>query len=214
MKSLFRASLLLAIVTSATALPLRAESSATSAAPAPALSAAAPSGEARHSDHEELRALLKTATEAFDTREMSALAPFVAERVFITTVDGRSFTSLAEFKSYLDELNKSSVKKIEFHPAADELTTFLDEDDGVCRGSSNDSYTFADGDVRQMKSRWTATVHRDGGRWKLVSLHISANLLDNPVVDTAKKQAGKLAGLGLVAGIAIGYLLRMVTKRS
>jgi hypothetical protein len=45
-----------------------------------------------------------------------------------------------------------------------------------------------------------------------VSVHFSANLLDNPVIDVAKNTAKRMmiiiGGVGLAAGLAIGVLLR------
>ena len=101
---------------------------------------------------------------------------------------------------------------MEARPEADQPTTFLDDNSGVVYGKSNDRYTFMDGDVREMTSRWSAVVQKDAGTWKLVSVHFSANLLDNPVIDVAKDTARRMmiiiGVVGLVAGLAIGFLLR------
>jgi uncharacterized protein (TIGR02246 family) len=170
--------------------------------------------EARHADHEELRAMLRTATDALNRRDFAVLAPLFSEHCDITTVDGRSFTTLAAFKSYVDSIYASRVSKIEFHPVADALTTFLDNDSGVSTGSSTDTYTFKDGDSRTMTSRWTATLHREGGRWKVAALHMSANVLDNPVIEATRKTAHMLIAAGVLLGLIAGYVIRMAVKRS
>lgn len=78
--------------------------------------------------------------------------------------------------------------------------------------TSDGRYTFKDGDVRQMKSRWSAVVQKDGDTWKLASVHFSTNLLDNPVLDAARKAVQKTAliagAIGIAVGLAIGFLLR------
>ena len=88
---------------------------------------------------------------------------------------------------------------------------FLDDNTGVSYGVSNDRYSFLDGDVRDMKSRWSAVVQKDGGAWKLVSVHFSTNLLANPVLDAAKssvRNAAIIAGaIMLVVGVVAGFLL-------
>jgi ketosteroid isomerase-like protein len=181
---------------------------------AQAPSAATPPVEERHADHEELRAMLRTATDALNRRDANALTPLFGARCYITTVDGQTFRDAAGFKSYLDHLYGSSVSKIEFHPVADDLTTFLDSDSGICVGSSNDTYTFKDGSNRAMTSRWTAMVHKEAGKWKLVGLHTSANILDNPVVDATKKKGYAVSGAAIVIGAIAGYALRMAMKRT
>jgi ketosteroid isomerase-like protein len=170
--------------------------------------------EDRHADHEELRAMLRTATDALNKRDADALSPLLGAHCYITTVDGQTFRDAAGFKAYLDRLYGSSVTKIEFHPVADELTTFLGSDSGICVGSSNDTYTFKDGSNRAMTSRWTATVHKEDGKWKMVGLHTSANILDNPVVDATKKKGYATSGAAIVIGAIVGYALRAATKRT
>lgn len=167
----------------------------------------------RNADHEELRALMRTATASLNARQIDALAPLFARQFVITTVDGRVFRDLAGFKSYIDQLYGAKVQKIEFHPEAAELTQFLDADAGLSWGKSADTYTFKDGDVRTMTSHWTATVAKEDGRWKVAALHISANILENPVTEEAKKYVWFAAGIALAVGLILGFILRALTAR-
>jgi hypothetical protein len=61
----------------------------------------------------------------------------------------------------------------------------------------------------EFKSRWTATVVKEGGRWLLASYHISLNALENPILDTAKRS---LLWVGLGAGVG-GLLLGVLLAR-
>ncbi len=171
--------------------------------------------EARSQDHEQLRALLKLGAEAMSTRQLDAIAPYLHPEFVLVTVDNRKLKGTAELQQYWNELfdgEAPRLKSMEVHPEADELTTFLDEDSGVVYGTSKDRYTFTDGDVREMTSRWSAMVQKDGGTWKLASVHISADLLDNPVLNAAKNLGQRMmmmAGvIGLAVGLVIGFLLR------
>jgi len=176
---------------------------------APTLFAQSP----QDADHEELRGMMRAATQALNARQVDALAPLMARRFVITTVDGRTFRDLASFKTYIDQLYGSKVRSIEFRPEAAELTEFADADTGLSWGKSTDTYTFNDGDSRTMTSHWTAVVQKQDGRWKLAALHISANILDNPVVEAAKRYAWMAAGAGLLAGLILGFALRAITTR-
>lgn len=171
--------------------------------------------EERSQDHDQLRALLKRGAEALNTRQLDPMAPYLHPEFTLVTVDNRKLKGIAGLQGYLNELFDGEaplLKSMEVRPEADELTTFLDEDSGVVYGTSNDRYTFAEGDGREMTSRWSAVVQKDGETWKLVSVHFSANLLDNPVIDAAKNTARRMiiivGGVGLAVGLAIGFLLR------
>src|SRR5204862_3763530 len=100
--------------------------------------------------------------------------------------------------------DKHPLKKIEVDSQADTLTEFLDDNTGVVHGTSSDKYHFTDGDIISMKTRWTAVVQKDKAVWKLVTVHFSADLLDNPVLDIAKSFAIKAALGGLVVGLLVG----------
>ena len=52
-----------------------------------------------------------------------------------------------------------------------------------------------------MKTRWSATVAKDGDAWKLVNVHFSANAFDNPMLDAAKAYAQKMAIIAGVVGL-------------
>lgn len=172
--------------------------------------------EQRHEDHESLRAMLKTVTEAMNKRDLDRLTPLVLDKVAITTLSQKRFTSLAGFKEYFDGLFSGPnplVKEIVFRPEADELTTFLNANTGVSSGSSNDRYTFANGDVREMMTRWTVTVVKDKGLWKLASLHISGNVLDNPILDALKKKIMLISVVSLAIGFFLGFFIGKRRRR-
>lgn len=156
--------------------------------------------------------MLKTATAALNSRNFAALAPMLTTDCYVTSVDGQSFRGPAAFKAYLDRLYASKVKTITFRPVADDLTTFYGEDAGVCAGSSTDTYVFSDGDTRTMTSRWTATVHKENGTWKVAALHMSANVLDNPVIDAVKHRAYLLVAAAAIAGLVLGFVIRALIK--
>ena len=173
-------------------------------------SAFAQKTEERHADHEELRGMLKTFTDAFNSRNFDSLAPLLADHFSIITADQKRFTDLAAFKTYFNgyfEGDKARVKSVVFNPTADELTTFLDADAGVSHGTSADTYTFTDGESRTMETRWSAVVVKAKGRWKLASLHMGVDVLDNPVLAAAKGLLYKVGAAALVAGLLLGFFL-------
>jgi ketosteroid isomerase-like protein len=188
--------------------------------PSPAQDTAAPAApaatEERHEDHEALRALMKKAVEALNTRNFDLIAPSLHKNFTIITVDNRKFSSLDEFKTYWSGLFTGPgavLKQIEARPQADALTQFLDADTGVTHGSSSDVYHFSDGSVRTMNSRWTVVVEKDPDGWKIAKAHFSANLLDNPVLEAVKTTVYQAAIGGLVVGLIVGAGIVALLKR-
>ena len=171
--------------------------------------------DARAQDHEELRAMLRAVTKAINDKDLPALAAVMLPDVSITTVDQQRFKTLGDFQNYWNAIFSGptlQVRKVTLNPAVDDLTQFIDDSTGLAYGTSTDTWEFADGDVRTMKVRWSTVVRKVDGKWKVASLHVGTNLLDNPVLDAAKATAWKLAaGVGaggLVVGAVIGWLGR------
>jgi len=168
----------------------------------------------RKADHEALRNILKVGTEALNSGNFDALAPLLHKDFTAVTVDNQKFTTIEAFKEHWNSLlkgDKRLIDRIVTQPVADDQTRFLRDDVGVVHGVSNDAYYFRDGEIRTMKARWTAVVAKENDQWKLVKLHMSANLLDNPVVDSLKQGLIRTAAIASIAflllGLGIGYAI-------
>jgi hypothetical protein len=144
------------------------------------------------------------------------MAGSVHPGITVITVDNQKLVGLDAVKKYYAALfdgPNALLTKMEVKPVADEITQFLGETTGVVYGVSEDTYQFKDGETRTMNTRWSATVAREGDAWKLVNAHLSSNLLDNPMIDAAKAQAQKFAGIAGVIGLVVGALLMMLLRR-
>lgn len=173
--------------------------------------------EARQADHEALRGILKTSKEALNSKNFDLLKPLLAKENFtIITVDNQKFTSLEKFSKYWDKLlkgNDAVLKDIQIDPSADSTTEFLADNVGVVDGTSNETYHFKDGDVRTMQTRWTAVVKQEDGAWKIVKVHFSSNVLDNPLLNAAKQAVERYALIAAIAGFAFGALVMGFLRR-
>jgi uncharacterized protein (TIGR02246 family) len=170
----------------------------------------------RKADHDALRTLLSRATEALNTRKLDAVADMLHPGFTIITVDNQKLVGLDTVKKYYAGLfdgPNAILAKMEIKPVSDELTRFLGESSGVVYGVSDDTYTFRDGDVRTMKTRWSAVVQKDGDAWKLVNVHFSANLLDNPMLDAAKTYAQRMMWIAAAVGLLLGVVLMALLRR-
>jgi hypothetical protein len=44
-------------------------------------------------------------------------------------------------------------------------------------------YELADGRGFDIAGRWTATMIKDNGQWRILAIHAGTNFLDNPVIN-------------------------------
>jgi hypothetical protein len=167
-------------------------------------------------DHDELRALLRTFSEAFNTRNIDPLVPYLHKNFSVTMVNQDTITDPKALKGYLDaQFNApgSLLKDAKIQPEADILTQFYQGRIGVNRGSSTDTYTLKDGRVFTLKTRWTGTAIQEDGKWKVLSAHIGLNILDNPILSEVEKLRWIWGVAGLAIGIALGALGMMLLRR-
>jgi ketosteroid isomerase-like protein len=176
----------------------------------------------READHEALRTLMRTATEAINTRKFDRVTPLLHPSFTVVAVDNTKLVGIEAFRDYWNRLFEgpnAMMASIEAKPVADELTFFLGDNVGVVYGTSQDTYTFhknsvfKEGETRSMSTRWSAVVAKDGGSWKLVNVHFSANPFDNPMLDVAKSVTKRFAIIAGIGGLLAGLLLMALLRR-
>ena len=166
-------------------------------------------------DHVALRALRDKAATAINKQDIKALASCFAKDFVFTAVNQTVLTNEAQMQDFFDRMFKSSdalVTSLKTEPTADILTRFVDANTGVCYGSSKDTYTMKSGEVVEMNVRWSATVVKENGEWKIALAHVGTDFLNNPVLDGVKasvkkgrcwRRRGRSAGRRLL-GVMIG----------
>jgi ketosteroid isomerase-like protein len=173
--------------------------------------------ENREADHVALRALRDKVTQGIDTQDIKTLASCFAKEFAFTAVNQTVVTNETQMQEFFDRMFRSSdalVTSLKTEPKADILTRFIDTNTGVCYGSSKDTYNMKSGKVVEMNVRWSATVVKENGEWKVAIAHVGTDFLNNPVLDGVEKFT-KMVGLGAgVGGLLVGLLIGRMLGRA
>ena len=81
------------------------------------------------------------------------------------------------------------------------------EDVALAQGSMEDEFYPVIRGPFQLNSRWSATVAKSNGEWKIASLHLSSNVFTNVLISELKNMLGYAAGGGLVIGLLAGWFV-------
>ena len=166
--------------------------------------------------HEELRSLMKEILESYNKGDLDKLIAAFDDEVVVTWQNGKVNKGPKEVKAYFEEMTKGPkrvVEKSTINPVPDELSIlYNDGKTAVAWGNSKDHYLLTDGTEFDQDTRWSATVVKKDGKWKVVSVHISVNIFDNPVLHLAIKKTaiwvGSIAGGGgLLVGLIVGAMI-------
>ena len=165
--------------------------------------------------HNELRALREALTAAVAAGDVEQQLPHLHKNVVATwqnneVVRGRD--QLREFLGKLDSGEDRVFQGYKESPTADELTILYGDDIGIAFGSSVPHYKIL-GMEFDLENRWTATLVKEDGRWLIASYHVSANVLDNPVLKIAEKAVYWSGGIALVVGIVLGMVGNRVVRK-
>jgi ketosteroid isomerase-like protein len=168
-----------------------------------------------HAIHEELRAVLSTVETAINDAKFDEMLPVISRDIRATTINQEVISSRDEVTGYFNRWFGPGgyLKKLHMTLHADAVTELsADKSWGLVRGSGVEAYTLADGRVFDMLTRWTAVMQKDeDGKWRLRSIHIGTNFLDNPILAAAKsalRNVGLAAGGGgILAGGLLGFFI-------
>ena len=156
--------------------------------------------------------MLKTVTEAMNTKRLVGVGATPLRHVL--DHHGRKlFTNFADFKAYY----RDSLLALRHRCGASHsslrrrLTEFAGDNIGLSHGISREYDTFANGETRVMTSRWTATLYNDQGTWKMLNVHIGADLFDNPVLEALRSWLYKVGVGALLVGGILGFLIARLT---
>lgn len=156
--------------------------------------------------HNELRALRTQVIDAITRGDIDVVLTHVHPNVVVTWQNAEVCRGAAGLKEFFNRMGKSTFKGYKVPPTPDDLTVLYGGDTGVSFGQVVGQYTLL-GKELEFKSRWTATLVKENGRWLLASYHVSLNALDNPLINGAKRSLIWVAvGTGVVAFV-LGLLL-------
>jgi hypothetical protein len=64
-----------------------------------------------------------------------------------------------------------------------------------------------------LENRWTATLVRENDGWRLAAYHVSGNVLDNAVLEIAKRSVYWVGGIAFAVGLVVGLGVAVVLGR-
>lgn len=144
-------------------------------------------------DHDQLRQLLATAREAINAGQPELLVPFLHKDHVITVITQEIVNENKSIKQWYAEWFQkpgSPLQRMTTEPKASILTNIYDGKFGVCYGASIDTYELKDGRTFKMDAKWTATVLKENGQWKLLALHVGVDPINNALIDSYRSALG------------------------
>ena len=161
--------------------------------------------------HDELRALLSGLENAVNSERYEELPRYFHNNMRVTMSNQEVLSSHEDIGKFFDFWfgKDGYLKRVEMTLSADALTElYADKTMGIVRGEGVENTYLSDSRFFPMKTRWSATVIKDDdGKWRILSLHMGVDFLNNPVLNMVEESGKYLALLGGLGGLLLGLLL-------
>jgi ketosteroid isomerase-like protein len=163
--------------------------------------------------HAELRAVKDRLVQAVNTKNSAALMAEVTPDVAFTAINNDSVVGIDKLKAYYDKMLTGSsrfLNDFSISAEADDLSRlYANNTVAVATGHADARLDLRAGSGMKytLPLRWTATLSRSDGSWKLAAIHFSADLSDNPYLTALSSFWRWVAAAAGLAGLVIGYFV-------
>lgn len=195
--------------------PAFAELTPTADAASPAPSGAIDAGSVE-ATHDELRALRATMENAINQGDIETLLQNVEDEVVFTTMNSDVVVGKPAIRAYFDKMSVGPdrvVDKVTTKFIPDAKSILYGNDIAIAYGHTDDHYVLRNGTEFNVAARWSTTMRRSDGRWRVASFHYSTSMFDNPILAAQRKWLGGAAVAGSLVLGAIGFWLGARRRR-
>ena len=127
----------------------------------------------------------------------------------VTWLNGEVSRGHDEIRAYYQRMVKGPDRILNKYTTAAKLGAHARffGDVAVADGTMQDAFFPVARKPFTLSSNWTSTSAKINGEWKVVSLHLSANVFNNNLLDEAKATAKLAAAAGALAGLVLAGLI-------
>ena len=170
---------------------------------------------ADEADRAILREMLADIEAGINAQDFSKIKDHLHKDVIITFQNAELTKGVDGAEAYMKKMFEGSsaiLKSFSTKATVDQPAIFYGNT-AVSAGYTNESYHFTDGLGFDLYTRWSTTLLKDNGKWKVIALHFSNNLFDNAILGQANKSNYIYAAGGLVVGIILMLIVSSIFRK-
>ena len=156
-----------------------------------------------------LRQMLTDIEQALNDKQMQPILELLEDDAVVIFLNGHVARGPEGINAYFENIFSGSeaiLKDYQTRADVGAPARFYG-DIAVADGSTEDTFFFIDGSDMTVTTYWSAVLKHSGGDWKVVNLHFSSNLFDNPLMSAFESKMMFLIGASFLIGALIVFLL-------
>jgi len=166
-------------------------------------------------DRKQLLALFAEVEAAINDQNVDRMLAQMDDRVTVVWLNAEVSRGKQEVKAYYGRMvgTEQAILKKYLTKAKVGAPAKFYGDVAVADGSAADEFYPNARGVFRLDSRWSVALAKNSGEWKIVSLHLSSNVFNNPLLDEAKSDILYAGAGGVLGGLILMYLFMRLRRR-
>ena len=168
-----------------------------------------PAPDPHDEDRKQLLKIFHVVESSINSQSLERMAQQLDPNATVVWANGEVSRGPAEVLAYYDRMVKGKGRILTKYTTSAKLNghaRFLGNGDvAMADGTMEDEYFPIVRGPFRLTAQWTTTAAKINGEWKVVALHLSANVFNNALLDEAKAALMYTAGGGLLAGGLAGW---------
>lgn len=162
-------------------------------------------------DRQQLLKIFREVEGSINSQSLDRMVQQMDASAIVVWANGEVSRGPAEVLAYYDRMVKGKDRLLTKYLTSAKLSghaRFLGNGDvAIADGTMEDEYFPIIRGPFRLSAKWTTTAEKINGEWKVVALHLSANVFNNVLLDEAKAALMYTTGGGLLAGGLAGWFL-------
>lgn len=162
-------------------------------------------------DRKALMAIFHEVESSINAQSLDRMARQMDANATVVWANGEVSRGPAEILDYYDRMVKGPDRILTKYTTSAKLAghaRFLgDGTVAIADGTMEDEFFPVIRGPFRLSSKWTTTIAKINGEWKVVGLHLSSNVFNNQLLDETKAALVYTGGAGLLAGLLIGWFV-------
>jgi len=166
-------------------------------------------------DRAQLRAMLAEFEAAINAQSIDRMVAVMDDNVTVIWLNAEVSRGKDEVRAYYGRMvghDKAILSKYLTKASLGAPAKFYG-DVALADGSAMDEFYPIGRGFFRLDSRWSTTVIKNAGQWKIAVLHLSSNVFNNPLLDEVQTNIVKAGIAGLLIGLALMWLITSVLRR-
>lgn len=169
----------------------------------------------REQDRAMMRDMLAEIEQALNDQDFEAILRHTHEDVVITYYNAEVTRGHAAAREYFERMIKGSNAVVKEYSTRGEVSApaVFHGDTAVAYGTTVENYKLAAGLEFTLNGRWSTTMLKVGDEWKVIALHFSSNLFDNPLLNNANRGVWISASVAFVVAVILMLIVGRLRSR-